>query len=104
MLIQLEKEQLEPENTPVCNSLAKESKSCLCEDRIFVIDLISAALYNKGISLARSGRYDKAITCFDNALAREPNNANVLHHKYLALTNLGKHDVVSCNISKEEVA
>ncbi len=93
------KRQPEPKENPE-QCLVKEGKNCLCKDEVFAIDLISAALYNKGISLARSGKYDKAITCFDNALAREPNNANALYHKYLALTNLDKHNVVSY-ISKE---
>jgi tetratricopeptide (TPR) repeat protein len=47
--------------------------------------------YAKGSSLAASGRYDKAVECFDKALEIDQNNLNVLNSKGLALESVGRH-------------
>ena len=42
---------------------------------------------SRGFLLAKLGKYEKAITWYDKALAIDPNNVNVLVNKGLALIN-----------------
>ena len=57
----------------------------------FLLTLIKLAVDPKDvISLNDLGKYNEAISYYDNALAIEPNNAEALHDKSLALGKLLK--------------
>ena len=47
---------------------------------------------NKGGALYSLGKYDEAITCYDQSLKIDPNNPVVWNNKGLALYFLGKYD------------
>jgi heparosan-N-sulfate-glucuronate 5-epimerase len=50
------------------------------------------ALNNKGLALAKLGKYNESIVFFDKALAINPNNTAALNNKGLALAKLGKYN------------
>jgi tetratricopeptide (TPR) repeat protein len=49
-------------------------------------------LIKKGTSLVEDGKYEEALECFENALALNPNDPNILNKKGVALRSLGRHD------------
>ena len=49
-----------------------------------------AALYDKGVALARLGKYEEAVVSFDNALEINPNGSDILSNKDLALAKLNQ--------------
>ena len=51
-----------------------------------------AALYDKGLALAKTGRPSEAIVMYDKALAMDPRNVGLLVNKGNALDELGKTD------------
>lgn len=49
-------------------------------------------LIQTGAELSQIGNYTSAITCYDIALAIDPDDSNVLVNKGDALTNLGRYE------------
>ncbi len=50
------------------------------------------AWYNKGLALAKLGKYEEAIECFDKAIELNPNFAPAWNNKGVALAKLGKYE------------
>jgi tetratricopeptide (TPR) repeat protein len=48
--------------------------------------------YEKGLQKLKEGKYDSALIYFDNALAKNPENATCLSDKAVALFHLGKKE------------
>src|SRR4030065_250859 len=48
------------------------------------------AWYNKGNAYSSLGQYDRAVECYDRALARKPDYSVALYDKGLALAQLGR--------------
>ncbi len=54
-------------------------------------------LINKGVALGYLGKYEEAITCFDNALKIDPHDLEAWYNKGVALENLGRHEeAITC--------
>ncbi len=49
----------------------------------------TTALYNKGLALNQTRKYNDAITCFDEVLEINPNDTQSLNNKAIALAELG---------------
>jgi len=48
------------------------------------------ALYHKGVALARLGKHDEAVVCYDRMLEINPNDFEALYNKGVALGELKK--------------
>ncbi len=48
--------------------------------------------YNKGVALAKEGKFKKALQAFENAIKIDPKFAEAWHNKGVALGRLGKHE------------
>ena len=60
-------------------------------------ELLVSALYNKGTSLAKLGKYEEAIVYFDKALEINPDNVEALNNTGVALAKLGKYkEAIEC--------
>jgi tetratricopeptide (TPR) repeat protein len=54
-------------------------------------------LVQKGDKFVVDGRYEEALLYYEEALAMEPNNPNLLNKKGIALRSLGRYDeAVEC--------
>jgi len=67
--------------------LVENIKSYNTPERRKILDLIQT-----GAELFQIGNYMNAITCYDIALAIDPDDSNVLVNKGAALTNLGRYE------------
>jgi len=47
-------------------------------------------LSNKGVALARLGKHEEAVACFDKALKINPNDFDILANKDLVLAKLNQ--------------
>ncbi|MGI0068697.1 MAG: tetratricopeptide repeat protein, partial [Nitrosopumilaceae archaeon] len=48
-------------------------------------------MIKKGTSLVEDGKYEEALECFENALALNPNDPNILNKKGVVLRSLGRY-------------
>jgi tetratricopeptide (TPR) repeat protein len=54
-------------------------------------------LVKKGTSLVEDGKYEEALECFENALASNPNDPDLLNKKGVVLRSMGRYDeAVEC--------
>ena len=59
-----------------------------------------AAHYNRGISYARKGQYDRAIADYDQAIKINPRDAMVYYNRGLAYHNKGQYDRAIADYTK----
>ncbi|MGI0088590.1 MAG: tetratricopeptide repeat protein [Nitrosotalea sp.] len=54
-------------------------------------------LIKKGTSLVEDGKYEEALECFENALALNPNDPDIINKKGVALRSLGRNgEAIEC--------
>ncbi|MGI0073663.1 MAG: tetratricopeptide repeat protein [Nitrosotalea sp.] len=54
-------------------------------------------MIKKGTSLVEDGKYEEALECFENALALNPNDPNILNKKGVVLRSLGRYgEAIEC--------
>jgi tetratricopeptide (TPR) repeat protein len=56
------------------------------------VDTKIQALIRKGTSLVEDGKYEEALEYFENALALNPNDPDILNKKGVVLRSLGRYD------------
>ena len=59
---------------------------------IYLYDNSATMLNNKGLALAKLGKYNESIVFFNKALAINPNDFTALNNKGLALAKLGMYN------------
>ena len=50
------------------------------------------SLYYKGVAMAKLGKHEESLVCFDKALEINPNHRKTLSKKGIALAKLGKDE------------
>jgi serine/threonine protein kinase len=67
----------------------------ICQEKLPPVtpeELTDVELLNRGVSLSALGRYDEALTCFDNFLSSKPLFARAWSYRADALSGLGRYD------------
>jgi tetratricopeptide (TPR) repeat protein len=62
------------------------------EQQLPYMDAKLQDLVKKGTSLVAYGKYEEALECFENALALNPNDPDILNKKGVVLRSLGRYD------------
>ena len=49
-------------------------------------------MIKKGTCLVENGKYEEALECFENALALNPNDPDIINKKGVVLRSMGRYD------------
>lgn len=63
-----------------------------CESLLRISPRVDEVLLNKGVALHALGKLEKALDCFDQLVARRPENVAALNNKGAVLLRLGRFD------------